>query len=378
MKFTDEIYTIRGIGMKTKTNASLNTNFKIILPLIASLLILLAMPAQAAFPEHFDFGENYYTVYGGPNLTAIVIGDTEFARGDTVTVSINLMNKGLITGFKVEKDLSLSASDLDIKLQQTEFTYEAQKTTAIGIVGFLTSLDPAVKVKSGQQEVGSLKAGEQTEKPFQYTIEISNNAQAGTYPLLLTLMYGFQENIQIDGDNETSLGITNLEVGMWYEVGVQNITIPISVKEEARFEVTDVSGELVADEEGLLSVTFKNVGDLPIKDATVRISASDPFSTTDDQAFIGSIASGESAVALFNLKVDETATTKMYAINSEIKYEDVDGHDQISDVIKIQVETLPAIPTSEKLGNLKIIVAGLLVVVVAAIGLRVYKNTKRE
>ncbi len=378
MKFTDEIYTIRGIGMKTKTNASLNTNFKIILPLIASLLILLAMPAQAAFPEHFDFGENYYTVYGGPNLTAIVIGDTEFARGDTVTVSINLMNKGLITGFKVEKDLSIPASPLDRKLQQTEFTYEAQKTTAIGIVGFLTSLDPAVKVKSGQQEVGSLKAGEQTEKPFQYTIEISNNAQAGTYPLILTLMYGYQENIQIDGDNETSLGITNLEVGMWYEVGVQNITIPISVKEEARFEVTDVSGELVADEEGLLSVTFKNVGDLPIKDATVRISASDPFSTTDDQAFIGSIASGESAVALFNLKVDETATTKMYAINSEIKYEDVDGHDQISDVIKIQVETLPAIPTSEKLGNLKIIVAGLLVVVVAAIGLRVYKNTKRE
>mgnify|MGYP000725132825 CR=1 FL=1 len=277
----------------------------------------------------------------------------------------------------MEKDLSIPARDLDIKLQQTEFSYEAQKTTAIGIVGFLTSLDPAVKVKSGQQEAGSLKAGEQTEKPFQYTIEISNNAQAGTYPLILTLMYGYQENIQIDGDNETSLGITNLEVGMWYEVGVQNITIPISVKEEARFEVTDVSGELVADEEGLLSVTFKNVGDLPIKDATVRISASDPFSTTDDQAFIGSIASGESAVALFNLKVDETATTKMYAINSEIKYEDVDGHDQISDVIKIQVETLPAIPTSEKLGNLKIIVAGLLVVVVLAVGLRVYKNREQ-
>ncbi len=364
--------------MKTKINAKINTKFKIMLPLIASLLILLAMPAQAAFPEHFDFGDNYYTVYGGPNLTAIVIGDTEFERGDTVTVSINLMNKGLITGFKVEKDLSIPASEVDIKLQQTEFSYEAQKTTAIGIVGFLTSLDPAVRVKSGQQEVGSLKAGEQTEKPFQYTIEISNNAEAGVYPLILTLMYGYQENIQISGDNKTHLGITNLEVGMWYEIGGENITIPISVKEEARFEVTGVSGKLVADEEGLLSVTFKNVGDLPIKDATVRISASDPFSTTDDQAFIGSIASGESAVALFNLKVDETATTKMYAINSEIKYEDVDGHDRISDVIKIQVKTLPAIPTSEKLGDLKIIIVGLLIVVVAAIGLRVYKNTKRE
>jgi len=361
--------------MKTR----MNFNFKIILPVIASLLLLLAMQgqAQAAFPEHFDFGDNYYTVYGGPDLTASVLGDTEFIRGDTVTININLMNKGFITGFKVEKDLSIPASELDRKLQQTEFSYEAQKTTAIGIMGVLTSLDPAVKVKSGPQEAGSLPSGQQTENPLQYTIEIANNAQAGTYPLLLTLMYGYQENIQIGGDNKTDLGITNLEVGMWYNVGGQNISISVSVKEEARFQVTDVSGELVADEEGLLSVTYKNVGDLPIKDATVRISASDPFSTTDDQAFIGSIAPGESAVALFNLKVDETATPKMYAINSEIKYEDVDGHDRISDVIKIQVETLPAIPTSEKLGNLKLIVVGLLVVIVAAIGLKVYKNSKQ-
>ena len=367
--------------MKTSSNfdLNLNLNLRIILPLIAALLILFAMPAQAqsTFPEHFDFGENYYTVYGGPNLTATVLGDTEFSRGDTVTVSINLMNKGIVTGFKAEKDLSIPASSLDRKLQSTEMTYEAQKTTAIGIVGFLTSLDPAVKVKSSQQEAGSLPSGQQTEEPIQYTIEISNNAQAGTYPLLLTLMYGYQNNVQIDGDNDTSLGITNLEVGLWYDIGAQNITIPISVKEEARFEVTDVNGELVADEEGLLSVTYKNIGDLPIKDATVRISASDPFSTTDDQAFIGSLAAGESAVALFNLKVDETATSKMYAINSEIKYEDVDGHEQISDVIKIQVDTLPAIPTSEKLEKYRGFAILLLVVVVAAIGLRVYKNSKQ-
>ena len=360
--------------MKIKTRINTNSNIKKMLPLVASLLILIAMPAQAALPEYFDIGENYYTVYGGPNLTATVLGDTEFSRGDTTTISINLMNKGFITGFKAEKDLSIPASALDRKLQSTEMSYEAQKTTAIGIVGFLTSLDPAVKVKSSQQEAGSLPSGQQTENPIQYTIEISNNAQAGTYPLLLTLMYGYQENIQINGDNETNIGITNLEVGMWYEIGSQNITIPISVKEEARFEVTDVSGELVADEEGMLSVTYKNVGGLSIKDAIVRISASDPFSTTDDQAFIGSIAPGESAVALFNLKVDETATTKMYGINSEIKYEDVDGHDRISDNIKIQVETLPAVSTAEKLKNVLWIGVVIVLLIVIGLGVRSYKN----
>jgi len=347
------------------------------LPEQAALLEQLALFEQAAmfekgaFPEHFDFGENYYTVYGGPYVSVIMLGDNEFSRGDTVTVSINLMNKGVVTGFKSEKE---SDTDLEQKLQQTEMKYEAQRTTAIGILAALVSLDPAVKVKSGPQEAGTLLSGEQTENPIEFTVEIANNAPDGTYPLVLYMLYGYQKNVQIDGDNETDLGITNLEVGLWYDVMSQNQTILINVKEEPRFEIMDVKGELRAGEEGLLYVTYKNTGKLRAKDATVRISASDPFSTTDDQAFIGSLAPGESAVALFNLKVDDTATPKMYAINSEIKYEDVDGHDQISDTLKIRTETLPAIPTSEKLEKFKGIVYILVLVLLIGVGVRLYRN----
>jgi len=70
-------------------------------------------------------------------------------------------------------------------------------------------------------------------------------------------------------------------------------------------------GDVRAGEDGLMYVTYKNIGKHKAKDATIRISASDPFSTTDDQTFIGSLAPGESADALFNLKVDDTATAKM-------------------------------------------------------------------
>ncbi len=345
-----------------------------------SLLLLLAVPAQAELPEYFDFGENYYTVYGGPDLTATLVGDSEFSRGDTVTLSINLMNKGTITGFKSEDDDD-PLSELNQKLQQTEMSYESQRTTAIGIVATLVSLDPTVKVKSGPQEAGSLPTGQQTEDPIKFTIEIAKNAPAGAYPLMLNFLYGYQENVQIDGDNETDLGVTNLEIGLWYDVLSQNITIPIYVKEEANFEVTDVQGELRAGEESLLYVTYKNTGEIPIKDATVRISASEPFSTTDDQAFIGSMAPGETTVAVFNVNVDEDATSKMYAINSEIKYEDVDGHDQISDTLKIRTGTLPAIPTSEKLDKFRPIAYLLvlvLLVVVGVWGYKKYQNTGKQ
>lgn len=344
-----------------------------IILLAAISLLILTVPAQAAFPEYFDVGENYYTVYGGPNISASLLGDGEFYRGDTVTVNINLMNKGLITGFKSEESIDPDVK-LEQKLQQTEMNYEAQKTTAIGIIATLVSLDPAVKVKTGPQEAGSLVSGQQTEDPVQFTIEIAKNAPAGVHPLLLNLLYGYQENVQINGEDETDLGVTDLEVGLWYEIKSQNLTIPVMVKDEADFEVVEISGNMVADEENLLYVTYKNVGELPVTDATVRISVSDPFSTTDDQAFIGSLAPGESALARFNLKVDETATTKMYGINSEIKYEDVDGHDRISDNIKIQVETLPAVSTVEKFGNVLWIGFVVVFLIVVVLGVRSYKN----
>ncbi len=341
--------------------------------LAAISLLIVTVPAQAAFPEYFDVGDNYYTVYGGPNISASLLGDGEFYRGDTVTVNINLMNRGLITGFKSEESIDPDIK-LEQKLQQTEMSYEAQKTTAIGIIATLVSLDPAVKVKTGPQEAGSLVSGQQTEDPVQFTIEIAKNARAGVYPVMLNLLYGYQENVQISGENETDLGVTDLEVGLWYEIKSQNLTIPIMVKDEADFEVVEISGSMVAGEENLLYVTYKNVGELPVTDATVRISVSDPFSTTDDQAFIGSLTPGESALAKFNLKVDDTATTKMYGINSEIKYEDVDGHDRISDNIKIQVETLPAVSSIEKFKNVLLIGFVVVLLIVVVLGVRSYKN----
>ncbi len=50
---------------------------KSIISAIATFLMLLlaTMPVQAALPESFDFGKNFYTVSGGPDLDATLIGD---------------------------------------------------------------------------------------------------------------------------------------------------------------------------------------------------------------------------------------------------------------------------------------------------------------
>jgi len=312
---------------------------------ITALLILCsaALPAQAAFPKNFDISENYYTVYGGPDINATLVGDNEYSRGDTVTLNINMMNKGAITGFKSEKDADFGEY-VDIMLQQAEMQYEAQATTAVGILATLKSDNEYVKVKSGPQEAGTLKQGKQSSSPTKFTVEINKNTPAGTYPLTLDLSYMYQHNVQLSGDDfDNNIGLVrNKEVGIWYENQTQTQTIEIKVKEEPYFEVTNVTGELYPDQGGMLYVTYKNTGEKPAKDATVRLSASDPFSTTDDQAYLGTLGPGKTAVAIFDIDVDEDATAKLYSLNSEILYEDVNGHDQISDSVKVNVEVLPA------------------------------------
>ncbi|MDY0387598.1 MAG: hypothetical protein RBT65_10825 [Methanolobus sp.] len=351
-------------------------NTKKIIPASILLIILLALPVHAEMtpvslklPEFFNFDDNYYTVYGGPDVSASLVGDNEFYRGDEFTLNINLMNKGVVTGFKSETDAS---SDLEQKIQQTEMGYEAQRTTAIGIVATLVSEDPYIRVKSGPQEAGTLASGEQVKNPARFNIEVSKNAPAGEYTLPLQLLYGYQENVQISGDDETDLGITNMEVGLWYAFGQQTQNISVIVKDKADFEVVNVTGELEAGSEGLLHVVYKNTGEEAVKDATVRISAADPFSTTDDQAFLGSIAPGETAEAVFKLKVDESAVSKNYAINSEIKYEDTNGHIRISDTVKIQTETLPAGSSGSAITKYIGIVVVLLIFVAVLIGVKKY------
>ena len=164
------------------------------------------------------------------------------------------------------------------------------------------------------------------------------------YPLNLQLSYKYESTVQVSRDNpDTATGLmTNQGVGVWYMNKTQNQIIMVQVKKEPYFEVTQVNGSLYPAKGGMLYVTYMNSGEVSAKDATVRSSASDPFSTTDDQAFLGTLKPGESAVVSFNLAVDKAANPKPYSLDSEILYEDTEGHNQISDSVKVNTQVLPA------------------------------------
>lgn len=303
------------------------------------LALIMAVPAQNTYIPFELGGDNYYTMYGSPDISASISGTDEFERGDTVTLYVDLTNYGRILGFK--EDLT-PGDPKEFALAAAELQEEYKKPTALGISAYLRSDNPQIEIKSGDQVIQSLKSGDKTQSPLKYTIKIGEHAPAGSYPLSLNLSYDYQDNVRVQASKLVTSGsaptLANYQVSYVYQKANQTVPLIIKIKKQADFLITNSTGLLSAGaKKAEIEATYKNIGEDPVKDAIARLSIFKPFSSTDDQAFIGTLAPGEEKTVVFRLDVDSDATPKDYGINSEIKYIDINGDSIISESMKIPV-----------------------------------------
>jgi hypothetical protein len=341
---------------------------------LAFILTLMATAqAQNTYIPYELGGDNYYTMYGSPEISASVSGTDEFERGDTVTLYVDLTNYGRIIGFKEDQT---PQNPKEFALANAELQEEYKKPTALGITATLISDDPQIEVKSGDQVVQSLKSGDKTQSPLKYTIKIGEHAPAGKYPLTLDMSYDYQDNVRVYASklitSEGTPTLVNYRVSYIYQKANQTVPISINVKEQADFEITNTTGILSAgSKKEPIYATYKNIGEDPIKDAVARLSIFKPFSSTDDQAFIGTLQPGEEKTVVFRIDVDSDATPKDYGINSEIKYTDVKGDTDISESMKIPV-TVEAESTS------LILPAAIVLIIIIAAGGYLYRKKQKK
>ena len=78
-----------------------------------------------------------------------------------------------------------------------------------------------------------------------------------------------------------------------YKMKNETLRVPISIKSEPRFEVTNVSGSLVQGESKVIEVTYKNTRENVAKDAIARIIVMSPLSTEKSIVRLGDIGPGE-------------------------------------------------------------------------------------
>jgi len=312
---------------------------RIKMALVGLCLLFATVSAQNTYIPFELGGDNYYTMYGSPDISAGISGTDEFERGDTVSLYLDLTNYGRILGFK--EDLT-PQDPKEFALAGAELQEEYKKPTALGITANLQSDNPEIEIKSADQVVQSLKSGDKTQSPLKFSIKIGEHAPAGIYPLSLNLSYDYQDNVRVQASKLVTSGssptLANYQVSYIYQKANQSVPILVTVKKQADFVIMNATGALFAGvKKAQIVATYKNIGEDTIQDAIARLSIFKPFSSTDDQAFIGTLAPGEEKAVVFRLDVDFDATPKDYGINSEIKYTDVNGDSVISSSMKIPV-----------------------------------------
>jgi len=320
--------------------------------------------------------DDYYNVYGLPHLTAIISSDSAFKRGDEGTLYVTVMNDGQIIGFEadddeIDDDIEQYGATTVMPLVAQELLSDRKITTADSMTAKLSLIDPdaPIEIKVDTLLLGTLNSGKTLGEPAAFPIKIYDNAQAGTYELKLNITYRYQKDSAITppyGDTY-----------YWYEEANDTAVLAIIIEEEPFFKITETSADLVAGGSGIMNVTYANRGDVTARDCIVRISVVDPFSTTDDQAYLGDMTPGESKTAVFKVNVAEDATPKTYSMISEVKYEDENGDTRYSNTLKAVVTVEPAVPFNEKVKDSANPAIGVLLLV-GLLGTPAYLYVKRK
>lgn len=341
---------------------------------LASMFILLApVLAQNTYIPMELGGDNYYTMYGSPDISASISGTDEFKRGDTVTLYLDLTNYGRIIGFKQDQ---MPQNSKEYALASAELQEENKKPTALGVTTTLISQAPQIEVKSGDQVIESLKSGDKTQSPLKFTIKIGEHAPAGEYPLHLNMTYDYQDNVRVYASKLVTEGGTstfsNYRVSYVYQKANQTVPVTIRVKKQADFVIQNTTAELLAGgKKQAIHATYKNIGEDPVRDAVARLSIFKPFSSTDDQAFIGNLDPGNETTVLFRMDVDSDATPKDYGISSEIKYTDLNGDTVISESMKIPVVVKAA-------SSSLLLPAVIVLIIIVAAGGYMYRKKQKK
>jgi hypothetical protein len=200
-----------------------------------------------------------------------------------------------------------------------------------------------VQPSVGSVYIGDFPAGSVVTVPFK--VSVSANGEAQSYPMNLTVHYK-----DTNGNFVSSAPVV--------------IGIPVFPK--ISFEVVSSPPEVTPGGQHRLTIEYRNTGSSPVYSAQARIYAVDPFTTSDDTSYLGTMAPGENATAVFEVTVDSSATVKTYSLDSEIRYRDALDNDQVSDRIPVPVSVVAPTGFQALLANpgiIAVIVIGVIALI---------------
>ena len=185
-----------------------------------------------------------------------------------------------------------------------------------------------------------------------YRVSVSNDATSQMYPVDLTVSY------------------TNREGAV---VTSSKATIGVPVDESPAFTVVSPVPDLPRGTGSTIDVIYRNNGKIPVYDASVRVTPHDPVTASDNNAFLGDIAPGETATATFVLVADPDAVTGEQPFDSTIRYRDATGISISSDPVPVQLNIVPSAG-----GISPLIIVGIIAVIIIGAAFTVYRQKNNK
>lgn len=259
------------------------------------------------------------------NLDAVIVEPAELPVGSEKLVQVSIQNNMVV-------------ETIDPVLEQLDLVN--YYGSAVGLTAMLKENEAPVTIKVGKMLIGSLLGGEAV-KQVPFLIKADEEANPGNYFLLLELSYKNLSNV--DAGEQI-----NLE---WVEI-IETIELPIEIVDKPlNFETVYPESNLRPGDKAEFSLLFVNNSDKTARHATARISATAPFSITDDTAYLGKLEHGDEKIGIFEVKIDGNALPKEYVIETQIKYVDSDGNEQFTDTTQVPIEIKSHYPFFNRVAN---------------------------
>ena len=367
--------------LSKKKKEPVQRNFGLSLGILALAMLLLALifyapPTMAAEsgapipPERFS--DDFYKVYGTPNLT-VSLEQTRVYQGEQTSLFLTLTNRGRITSFQVNEEPGANKRE-EILAAQKEQELEKQRTVAQDVsLLLLAENESAIDIKRAVAFPGSIREG-QTSARLEFPIEAYKNAHPGLYKLYAVVNYTYQKDVAVKGDEDRP---ESPDVFYWYDSQSQIIPLTLTVERRsgAEFEVLNVSPDALSagSQDNVVKIRIKNVGSDTAQDLVARLRPESGIYVSVDESPIAALPPQQEAELIFKLDVSKDAVPgKSYQAKVRFEFSDSyrdDLRDEENAYLKIEPQS-----TSRPLAAvlLFIVLAAVIIVIVV-----IKKRSKR-
>ena len=281
----------------------------------------IAVEAGAPIPPE-EFGDDYYKVYGTPNLT-LSLERTNLDQGEATSLFMTLTNRGRITSFQVNEEPGAGRRE-EILAAEREQELEKLRTTAQDVsVEIVTENKSAIDIKRAVAFPGNIREG-QTSSRLEFPVEVYKNTKPGLYKLYAMVNYTYQRDVAVKGDEDHP---ESPDVFYWYDTlsQVVPITIKVERKSGAEFAVLDISpaGLQAGSNDNVVKITIKNVGNDTATDLVARLRPESGLYVSVDESPIPLLAPGSRAELVYKLDVSKDAIPgKRYLLKILFEFSD--------------------------------------------------------